>query len=138
MKSSLNTMVNDIVRDGNTIKHVETNRGRVYPRVVINAAGLFSDSIAEMAGDRFFTIHPRKGQVALLDKEREKQLDSVVSIVSLKSAFSNTKGGGLVKTADGNILVGPSANEQPYKEDYSTDKADLDKVLNKIFAMLMD
>ncbi len=37
----------------------------------------------------------------------------------------------MVKTADGNILVGPSANEQPYKEDYSTDKADLDKVLNK-------
>ncbi len=86
VKLSLNTMVNGIVRDGNTIKYVDTNRGRVYPKVVINAAGLFSDSIAEMAGDRFFTIHPRKGQVALLDKEKEKQLDSVVSIVSLKSA----------------------------------------------------
>ena len=84
-----------------------------------------------MAGDRFFTIHPRKGQVALLDKEKGALLGSVVSVVNLRSAFKNTKGGGLVKTADGNILVGPSAVEQPYKEDYSTDYDDIQWVLNK-------
>lgn len=128
---SLSTQVIDIKRNENEIISVLTNRGRLYPKVVVNAAGLFADKIAEMANDRFFTIHPRKGQVALLDMEKGEQLHSVVSIVSLKSALGNTKGGGLVKTADGNILVGPSAHEQPYKEDYSTDKMDLKKILDK-------
>lgn len=128
---SLNTQVLDIQRNNNSIVSVQTNRGKVYPEIVINAAGLFADKIAEMADDRFFTIHPRKGQVALLDMEKGDQLHSVVSIVSLKSAIGDTKGGGLVKTADGNILVGPSAHEQPYKEDYSTDKMDMKKVLDK-------
>ena len=130
-KLSLSTQATEIERQGDTIISVLTNRGRIYPKIVINAAGLFADKIAEMAGDRFFTIHPRKGQVALLDKKEGDKLGSVVSVVSLKSAFSNTKGGGLVKTADGNILVGPSAVEQPYKEDYSTDSDDIQNVLNK-------
>ena len=32
------------------IKAVITNRGVIYPRLVVNAAGVFSDIIAEMAG----------------------------------------------------------------------------------------
>jgi len=128
---SLSTMVTKIEREKNAVKSVHTNRGTIFPKIVINAAGLFSDKIAELAGDRFFTIHPRKGQVVLLDKEKAGYLNSVVSIVNIKSAFANTKGGGLVKTADGNILVGPSAYEQPYKEDYSTNKDDIERVLNK-------
>ncbi len=128
---SFNTQVKKIKKQGSQIQSVVTNRGEIYPKIVINAAGLFADSIAQMAGDRFFTIHPRKGQVALLDKEKGALLDSVVSVVNLRSAFKNTKGGGLVKTADGNILVGPSAVEQPFKEDYSTDYDDIQWVLNK-------
>jgi len=130
-KIRLSTYVTGMKIENGRIHSVKTNRGEIFPKIVINAAGLFSDRIAQMAGDRFFTIHPRKGQVALLDKEKGHLLDSVVSIVSLKSAFQKTKGGGLVKTADGNILVGPSAYEQPYKEDYSTDYEDIDRVLNK-------
>ena len=128
---SLNTQVLKINRERNAIKSVVTNRGKVFPKIVINAAGLFADSIAEMAQDRFFTIHPRKGQVALLDKGKGDLLNSVVSIVNLQSAFQNTKGGGLVKTADGNILAGPSALEQPFNEDYSTDVDEIQRVLNK-------
>lgn len=132
VKVSLNTYVQQIVRDGNAIKSVRTNRGEIYPKVVINAAGLFSDRIAELAQDRFFTIHPRKGQVALLDRTEGEKLDAVVSIVTLKMMlFKNTKGGGLVKTVYGNILAGPSAKEQPYKEEYSTDRNTIEKVLNK-------
>ena len=49
--------------DGLYAKSAElhTNRGTVRPRIVVNAAGAYSDVIAEMAGDRTFTIHPRKG-----------------------------------------------------------------------------
>lgn len=131
-KVSLNTYAEAINREGDTIKSVQTNRGMIYPKIVINAAGLFSDKIAEMAQDRFFTIHPRKGQVALLDRSEGEKLDAVVSSVTLKMMIhSTTKGGGLVKTAYGNILAGPSAKEQPYKEEYSTDRDTIDSVLNK-------
>lgn len=129
---SLNTYAESINREGDTIKSVQTNRGMIYPKIVINAAGLFSDKIADMAKDRFFTIHPRKGQVALLDRSEGEKLDAVVSSVTLKMMIhSTTKGGGLVKTAYGNILAGPSANEQPYKEEYSTDRDTIDSVLTK-------
>ena len=56
------------------IKAVITNRGVIYPRLVVNAAGVFSDIIAEMAGDRTFTIHPRKGTNIILDKNAQAML----------------------------------------------------------------
>jgi len=123
---SLETAVIDIHQSDNKITEVITNRGTVYPKIVINAAGLFADEIAAMANDQFFTIHPRKGEIALLDKSKGAIFDTVVSIVSTKLLHADTKGGGLVKTVEGNILVGPNAFEQPFKEDYSTD----DKTVN--------
>jgi glycerol-3-phosphate dehydrogenase len=131
---SLETAVLDMKLSDRRITEVITNRGSIYPKIVINAAGLFADEIAAMAKDQFFTIHPRKGEIALLDKNKGKQLDTVVSVVSAKLINSDTKGGGLVKTVEGNILVGPNAFEQPYKEDYSTDSKTVDAMLNQNFA----
>lgn len=127
----LETIVSNIKREGNKITEVITNRGTVYPKVVINAAGVYADKIANMAGDQFFTIHPRKGQIVFLDKKRGNLLNSVVAKPSLSLAKGNTKGGGLVKTIDGNILVGPDAYEQPFREDYSTDNHNIKEILNK-------
>lgn len=130
-KISLETYVSKMEKDGNKIMKVVTNRGEIYPKAVINCAGVSADFIAALADDRFFTIHPRKGQIAILDKNKSDRLDCVLSIVDLKTMQSRTKGGGLVKTVEGNIVVGPSAYEQPYKEDYSTTKEDMDEVLQK-------
>src|SRR5690606_38601802 len=47
---------------------VYTSRGQYHSRFVINAAGLYADRIAQMAGAGGFTIHPRKGEEYLLDK----------------------------------------------------------------------
>lgn len=128
---SFNTIVKQIVTKGNTIVEVVTNRGIIIPKLVINAAGVYSDSIAEMAGDRFFTIHPRKGEILLLDKKKGQLLNGVVAKPNIAIAKSNTKGGGVVKTIEGNILIGPDAYEQPYKEDYSTSKEHIDALLKK-------
>jgi glycerol-3-phosphate dehydrogenase len=49
----------------------------------------------------------------------------------LKTIESDTKGGGLVKTIDGNILVGPDAYEHPYREDYSTNYKNIDRIMKK-------
>lgn len=128
---SLNTIVLSIEREGDSIVSVTTNRGVVYPRVVINAAGVFSDKIAAMADDQFFTIHPRKGQLVFLDKKKGHLVNSVVSKPDLTTLKKNTKGGGIVKTYDGNILIGPDACEEPYREDFSTDRDRMDFILNR-------
>lgn len=128
---SLNTVVLSIEKQNDNINSVATNRGRIYPRVVINAAGVFADEIANMVDDQFFTIHPRKGQNIFLDKKAGKLINGVIAMPSLSLAKGNTKGGGVVKTIDGNVLLGPDAYEQPYREDYSTDKENLDKILKK-------
>ena len=41
----------------------------IEARCVINAAGIYSDKIAAMAGDSSFSVKPRRGEYILLDKE---------------------------------------------------------------------
>ena len=38
-------------------------------KYVINAAGVYGDDIAAMAGDDSFSVHPRRGEYILLDRE---------------------------------------------------------------------
>lgn len=128
---SLNTIVLSMKKENDNILSVETNRGIIYPRVVINAAGVYADDIANMAGDQFFTIHPRKGHILILDRKAGDLLNGVIGKPSLNILKGNTKGGGLVKTIEGNILVGPDAYEQPFKENYSTDSSNINAILEK-------
>ena len=122
----LNTIVLAMEKEDNKISSVTTNRGKIYPRVVVNAAGVYADEIANMAKDQFFTIHPRKGQIIFLDKKAGKLVNGVIAMPSLSLAKGDTKGGGVVKTIEGNALLGPDAYEQPHKEDYTTNKENLD------------
>lgn len=135
-KVSLDTIVTGITVEGGKITAVKTNRGTVRPKAVINAAGTFSDKIAEMADDRFFTIHPRKGHLAILDKKQGPLVQRSMGLIGLSQAFSDTKGGGVMRTIDGNVLVGPDAFEQPYREDFSTKRENVDAMLNKHLTLI--
>jgi len=128
---SLNTIVLSMTKEHNRIVSVETNRGTVYPRLVINAAGVFADIVADMAGDQFFSIHPRKGEIIFLDKKKGELINGVIGKPSLFQAQTNTKGGGVVKTVDGNILIGPDAYEQPFREDFSTHMDHIEVLMEK-------
>lgn len=125
------TAVVGMEREGNKITAVRTNRGTLYPKVVINAAGVYSDIIAEMAGDRHFTIHPRKGTEAIFDSKAAKAAKTVAGRFITGSKKSHTKGGGIVPTADGNLLMGPDAEETPLREDDSTTREALDAIFLK-------
>ncbi len=142
VKISLETYVYDMDVKDSKIEAVYTNRGKIMPRVVVNCAGVFSDVIADMAGDRTFTIHPRKGTDIILDK---KKVGYALSSYA-RSHFAplpeenrpttheevgHTKGGGVMRTIDGNILVGPDAHEVPYREDFSTNIDDINNILKK-------
>lgn len=131
---SLNTIVEGMyIKDG-YIDSVQTNRGNVYPKIVINAAGVFSDKVAEMAGDRTFTIHPKKGTIAVFDRKKHKPVTTSMHRASflekkaVSSAYSN--GSGVFHTIYGNTLIGQSLEETPYREDYTTDQKTVDELLS--------
>lgn len=128
---ALNTIVEGMEVTHGKITSVHTNRGTLHPRFVINAAGVFADLVADMAGDRFFSIHPRKGECAILDKKKGPLSQRSMGLIGLSAAMSDTKGGGIMRTIDQNVLVGPDAYEQPLREDFSTHRENMDALLKK-------
>lgn len=118
------------VKDGRIIS-VSTNRGTVYPKVVVNAAGVFTEDIAKMAGDRFFSIHPRKGTNTILDKKTVSMVRTSYSLIGGIKEEGHSKGGGIIRTVDNNVLVGPDAFEIPEKEDFTTDSGNIAAVFAK-------
>ena len=61
------------VEDG-AVKAVETDKGTIETKYVINAAGVHADEISRLAGDDTFKIHPRRGEYILFDKTAQKDL----------------------------------------------------------------
>ncbi|MEN6634278.1 MAG: NAD(P)/FAD-dependent oxidoreductase [Clostridiaceae bacterium] len=119
------------MKDGKIVS-VKTNRGNIYPKVVVNAAGVFSEEVARMAQDRFFSIHPRKGTNTILDHKASTRMNTIVSTFGTSSTKKrHTKGGGLVKTIDQNTLVGPDAVETYDKEDFTTSAENISFVFEK-------
>jgi len=106
--------------ENGSIRAVETTRGTLKTRILINTAGIYADKVAEFAGDRFFTIHPRKGETIIFDKSYRpvQTVLATFSIVGGKSPYS--KGGGIIPTVDGNLQLGPTAEEVCDREDVST------------------
>ena len=128
---SLNTAVLSMeVADGQ-IKSVQTNRGRIHPKLVINAAGIFAEEVAKMAGDRFYSIHPRRGTNAILDKKAGGMLGGIASWKALRSSGTHSKGGGIIHTVDHNLLVGPDAVETFEKENFATAPESIDRNFQK-------
>lgn len=130
---SLDTAVLGMEVTEGVIQSVSTNRGTLYPRVVINAAGVFADDIAEMAGDRFFSIHPRKGTNTIDDS---KYSDAVVRTIAATYGASDTKkahtkGGGIVRTVEDNLLIGPDAVETFEKENFATVRSSIRDTFQK-------
>jgi glycerol-3-phosphate dehydrogenase len=129
----LNTVVRSISIDDRRVSSIETNRGCIGAGVLINAAGVWSDTLAEMADDRFFSIHGRKGTDAILDRNSEGDQKHILGMPSFSSNKKNhSKGGGLVLCVEGNILLGPTAEEVPDREDYSTDPVIFSKLLEQL------
>lgn len=128
---SLNTAVLGMEVENGRIQSVRTNRGTLFPRLVINAAGTFAEDIAQMAGDRFYSIHPRRGTNSILDKQAGHLTSAISSIRRLKKSKGHTKGGGILHTVDNNILVGPNAVETWEKENFATEQSSIDTVFEK-------
>ena len=126
----LDTEVIDCVAVDGVIRQVVTTRGVIEATYVINCAGIYADEIARMAGDRFYTIHPRRGGIAIFDKRVRSKFKATVGTVAANKNVES-KGGGLCHTPEGNILLGPSAVEVPDRECKGVYPEDMDYILQR-------
>jgi glycerol-3-phosphate dehydrogenase len=134
----LNTGVIGVQTEDSGIKAVDTTRGTVKAGILINAAGLYADRIAEYAGDRFFTIHPRKGETIIFDKSYQpvRTVFAPVSVAAESQESKYTKGGGIIPTTDGNLQFGPTAIEVCDREDVSTTAEGCDSLFDRLAPLL--
>src|SRR3989339_268884 len=79
-----------------------------------------------------FEIKPRKGQEFLLDKKRENVVNHIIFPLPTKTS----KGVLVIKTSDGNPMVGPTARDVDDKEDLSTTDDGLKEVLSSVKQMV--
>jgi glycerol-3-phosphate dehydrogenase len=98
---------------------VQTQKGFFTSRYVINAAGLYSDKIAMMAGMEVPRILPWKGEEYLLDRHAKWLTKRVIFPLPRKE----TKGVLVIPTVDGNTMIGPTAEEVPDCEEHSTSRS---------------
>ena len=136
-KVLLGTEVKDIILKEGRVNGVVTNQGTIQTSWVINAAGVYADKIAELAGAKEYRIHPRKGTHLVFDKKLEGYIKHCVMELR-KIPRAHTKGGGIMPTVDGNILWGPTAEEIDSKEDASVTAEDIDTILNEYASVLPD
>jgi glycerol-3-phosphate dehydrogenase len=95
------------------IWRLTTPQGPVRAKAVINAAGLYGDRVDQMLlGRSNFTIRPRKGQFVVYDKPAFDLATHILLPVPSKT----TKGIVVCRTIWGNLLVGPTAEEQEDRE----------------------
>jgi glycerol-3-phosphate dehydrogenase len=100
-----------------------TSAGPVRARLVINAAGLYGDVVdRRLTGASWFTIRPRKGQFVLYDKPAAALAGHILLPVPTKI----TKGIVVCRTAFGNLLVGPTAEEQDDRDHVLLDRTTLE------------
>jgi glycerol-3-phosphate dehydrogenase len=122
---ALNSKVVAIERRGRF--RVETIRGEIDAHYLVNAAGLRSDEIDAMLGGARFTVRPRRGELIVFDKLAR----GLVNRILLPVPSAKTKGVLVAPTVYGNLLLGPTAEDVPSKEDRSTTAEGLASLLRQ-------
>ncbi len=113
VRLDLNFEVSEIFREGGTYTVTARDGRSIVTRVVINAAGVYSDDVAALVGECDFKVGARRGEYMLLDKKAGGLIGSTVFRCPSK------KGKGILvsPTVDGNLLLGPTADEIDDKGD---------------------
>ena len=108
--------VSAIEKTENGYKVTSANGEAVEAAIVINCAGVYSDKIAKLVGDDSFNITARRGEYMLLDRECGAHVSHTVFRCPTKMG----KGILVTPTVDGNLLLGPTAENIDDKDDTST------------------
>ncbi len=107
----LGSEVVDIETDGG-VTAVATTSGDVDADVVVNAAGLYAGEVAAMAGVTEPAITPRRGEYYLFSEDVNVRPECIVH----PTPTGKTKGVYAVTTVEGNLMLGPTAEDLPRGE----------------------
>ncbi|MCC3145619.1 FAD-dependent oxidoreductase [Halanaerobium sp. Z-7514] len=129
----LETKLTAVDNQNGEINKVYTDQGVIECKYLINAAGVYADQVAELAGDRQFSIHPRRGSLIIFDKEKSDVLTRAVGT----TPSEHTKGGVAQLTPEGNPLWGPTAVEVAEKNNKAVSQKDIDTIMEK-FTSIVD
>lgn len=112
------------IRSENDEFVLTTSQGEITAKYVINAAGVHSGEIASLIGDNSIEIVVRHGDYYLLDKSQ----GTLVSRTIFQCPTKMGKGVLVSPTVDGNLIVGPSAEDIDDGDDVATTALGLDKI----------
>ncbi len=122
------TEVRDIVRknaeDGSSYYSLNTTAGVIDTKLVINAAGVYSDRFHNLVSEEKIHITPRKGEYLLMDK----MAGDLVGATLFQLPSKLGKGVLVTPTVHGNLMVGPTAEAVDDPEDTSTSAEGLDQL----------
>jgi len=123
VKVLLETEAIDVKCENGQVVSVLTDKGIINTRIVINAAGLYADDIANAAGHNF-RINPLKGEYQVFDKKWGSLVNHVLFPIPTKLS----KGIVISPSVYGNLLIGPNCYQVKEKNDLATTKVGMDEV----------
>jgi len=106
---------------------IHTDKADFESRIVVNAAGLYSDVFHNMVSERKLKIIARKGEYCLFDQAVSGMVDK--TIFQMPSALG--KGILVTPTAHGNMMIGPNARDMEDKESKNTTEEALEEIMRK-------
>lgn len=96
-------------------------------RFFVNAAGLGSGLVSDLAGGEHIAMWPRQGQYWILDREYGQHVSRIV----LPVPTATTRGTEVAPTTNGSVLLGPDAVDGTDPADTATDTARLREVFDR-------
>lgn len=124
--------VQKIAAENGKVKAVVTDRGDIETKYVVNAAALHCDEIADTVGKRYFRNYPRKGEFFVLEKDLPYATARMIAPIPTPL----TRGKLITPSIDGNLLIGPTAENIEDKEDKATTREGLDSIVEDIRKIL--
>ena len=133
VKFHFETEVNGISKRDNMFR-LTAGKKQFFSRYIINSAGLYSDRIASLAGEKGYKVYPCRGEYFILDKRTSQYLSMPVYPVPRPGIGG--LGVHLTPTVEGNMLIGPSAEYIRSKSDYSATKSVMDQLFKEAKELL--
>jgi glycerol-3-phosphate dehydrogenase len=115
------------VQVGPDATELATGSGTLRARFIVNAAGLYADTVDRLFGHADFTVTPRRGELIVFDKLARPLIAHILLPVPTKVS----KGVLVSPTVFGNVVLGPTAEDVPDKDARGSTAEGLASLLDK-------